>query len=1082
MPRAEVFRLGESGLDVSPLEQQREFSYQIRIYDRSGNKVGEFASGIKNTKLVKFNFGYLRDGGCADFSFTLGDVSPFTIDYHYLVEICFYDQANPWYSGYITKRPERGTAKQQTYSGYGYRKQLDGIRVNEVDTAQEVATIIGDTLDNYITGNTDIVKDTNKIPAAVYAMVSTIYWDRIPASDLFERLRQLAGAYEWGVDEERDFYFRRISTQIFENFWIGKHLDSFKGTEDPEPIRNRLYVKCGRLTDGSDYILQVPDPATEPTASQIAYGLKEDVVTAPEFWPTLDPTDLVTALAGAANPPGTNPGFAIDGNPANYWDSDAGQAVGDYITVDLGTIYNEITRVVLDSTTALARDQFARGFDIRISTTGAFGGEEVVVFTSVTSGDLSTNNPDIRFSPTRGRYVRITLTTVHAAEHWHLGGFGVYQMGTSDVRKWANYILDQKKVIRKKASLTIKKVNELIERKHVIVPYKPRGQWGIYDEDGNHIEDYPVISVQYSLSGDSFDMTAELGELERESISAEFKRQLQRMEEFNMSGVRRSDDLASGVGASPLGITGTMIGKEEIETPHLKANTIVANLIEAGAVTAEKMSILKHLVSGATWTDNNPIAGSVSWTGASVTYNGITYAIADGNTALAYIWWDFSLATGFFQTAGAKPVLADEDFIACFNNGGTHELVWNATLIEGGTIRTGSVNTDELTALAVTTEKLDALAVTAGKINAGAVTAPKINVLKHLVSGAVWGDNDPGAGSVSWTGASVTYNGITYAIADGNTALAYIWWDFSLATGFFQTAGAKPVLADEDFIACFNNGGTHELVWNATLIEGGTIRTGSVNTDELNAGAVTAVKINVADLVNIANLLTVAAGRIAIGANVLGAGLDGILITDAGAVRRMEIGEVAAGIFAVNIRDSAGVLTTDEGEHQEIWRKIYDNTLVAAATTVTLAGLSGDADVQYMVTTKIISGVAAATDYSIRLNNDAGNNYGRTWILGDGAVATSGTLANSIRIFLSDSVAASQIATATAFIWAYRDGQERMVESYYGYRAAVETVGRIALAAQLWNNVGADISSIVFHASQANGFAIGTHFMAFKRV
>ena len=117
----------------------------------------------------------------------------------------------------------------------------------------------------------------------------------------------------------------------------------------------------------------------------------------------------------------------------------------------------------------------------------------------------------------------------------------------------------------------------------------------------------------------------------------------------------------------------------------------------------------------------------------------------------------------------------------------------------------------------------------------GSITTPKLNILKHLVSGATWGDNDPGAGSVSWVGASVTYNGTTYAIADDDTALAYIWWDFSLNTGVFQTAAAKPALTDEDFIACYNNGGTHELVWNATLSEGRTIRTGSVYTDELTA-------------------------------------------------------------------------------------------------------------------------------------------------------------------------------------------------------------------------------------------------------
>ncbi len=949
MTKAGVFKIGESGLDAAPLEQERIFTYQIRIYDRSGNKVGEFASSIKNVRITKFNFGYLRDGGCSDFSFTLGDVSPFTIDYHYRVELCFYDQANPWYSGYVTKRPERGTAKEQTYSGYGYRKQLDGIRVNEVDTAQEVATIIGDTLDNYIVPNTDIVKDTNKIPVAIYAMISTIYWDRIPASDLFERLRQLAGAYEWGVDEERDFYFRAISTQIFENFWIGKHLDSFKGTEDPEPIRNRLYVKCGRLTDGSDYVLQVPDLATEPTASQTAYGLKEEVVTAPEFWPTFDTTDLASGVVPTTNPVAGVPANATDGNIATYWDSGAAQAIGHYIQVDLGAIFDRIARVVLDSSTTLARDEFARGFDIRISTTGAFAGEEVVVFTSTA---LSTTTPDIRFVPVRGRYVRITLTTT-STEPWHLGEFGVYALDTSDVARWAAYILNQKKDIRKKASLTIKKVNELIETKHVIKPFKPRGQWGIYDEDGNKIEDYPVISVKYSLSGDSFDMTAELGELERESIPAELRKQLQRMEEFNMSGVRRSDDLASGIGTSPLGITGTMIGKEEIQTPHLIANIITAALIEAGAVTAEKISILKHLVSGATWTNNNPIAGSVSWSGASVTYNGITYAIADGNTALAYIWWDFSLSTVTFQTAAAKPALADEDFIACFNNAGTHELVWNATLIEGGTIRTGTVDTDELTTLAVTTAKLD-------------------------------------------------------------------------------------------------------------------------------AGAVTAVKMTVADLVDIANLLTVAAGRIVIGANVLGAGLDGMLITDGGAVRRVEIGEVAAGVYSIRLRDSAGVLTVDLGELQDTWIKIYDNTLAANTTKVTIAGLDGDTDEFYKLEFHGINNFAGANGVRIRLNDDAGNNYGREYNIVQGGVNAPGANEPSTYLYGIDWTAANQVSWNETVFWTPTNYERLAITQFVG-RASGTNVGRATRVGAIWSNTVANITSITFTSDNALGMKIGTTIILYKR-
>lgn len=579
MPRAGILRADEGLVDVNVVDRERAFSYEILIYDTSGNKVAEFASHTKNIIVSNLEFGYLRNGGCADFSFTLSEeYAKATIDYNYRVEICFYSQPNPWFTGFITKLPEKGTEPIQQYSGYGYVKQLDWIRVNETDTAEEVADINEDTVDDYIVPNTDIQKDSDKLDSPIYQMVSTVYWDRIPALDMFQRLQQLAGDYEFGVDEERDFYFRAIETDIKEKFWIGKHLTAFKSQEDQEPIRNRLYVKCGRLTDGSDYVFYVEDAGAG--SSQATYGLREEVIVAPEFWPTYSATNLASGIVPTTNPVAGVPANATDGNAATIWDSGAAQAVGHYIQVDLGATFDHISRVVLDSSDDGAKEQYARGFDIRISTTGAFAGEETVVFTST---ELSTDNPDIRFTPVQGRYVRVTLTAAHT-EDWHVGEFEIYELDTSDTERWANYLLAEKKDIRKKATLTIAGVDKLISRKATIKPFKPTGKWGIYNEDGNHIDDYYVLAIKYTLSPGSFDMSAELGELARESIPATFKRTLQRLQEYQMSGVRSSDDLASGIGSSPLGITRTMISKDTIEVPHLKGQKIslYGSLVEMG--------------------------------------------------------------------------------------------------------------------------------------------------------------------------------------------------------------------------------------------------------------------------------------------------------------------------------------------------------------------------------------------------------------------------------------------------------------------------------------------------------------------
>lgn len=822
MTKAGIFKIGESGLDVSPLEQQREFSYQIRIYDRSGNKVAEIASGIKNVTLAQLQFAYLQDGGCADFSFTLGEeFIRATIGYNYRVELCFYNQPNPWYSGFITKLPEKGTDKRQTYSGYGYAKQLSWIRVNEDDLAEEVADIIEDTIDDYIVTNTDIVKDSDKLDSPIYQMISNIYWNRVPASDLFEKLRQLAGDYEWGVDEERDFYFRRISTQVFENFWIGKHLDTFKGTEDPDSVRNKLYVKCGRLTDGSDYVFYVED-----ATSQAAYGLREDVIIAPEFYPTFSATDLASGIVPTTSPVAGVPANMTDGNAATLWDSGAAQAIGNYIQVDLGASFDRIARVVVDSSDAAARDQFARGFDIRISTTGAFAGEEVVAFTTTA---WSTGTPDVRFEPVTGRYVRITLT-IADAEDWHVGLYKVYELDTSDIERWAAYILTQKKDPRKKATLTIKAVNKLIETKHVIKPFKPYGKWGIYAEDGTKIEDYQIKSIKYVLTGNSFDMSAELGQLERESVPAEFKRQLQRLEEFNMSGIRKTDDLAGGTGAKPLGITRTIIGKEQVETPHLVA--------------------------------------------------------------------------------------------------------------------------------------------------------------------------------------------------------------------------------------------------------------GAVTTDILRALSVIASKISVSDLVDIANLLTVAAGRIVIGANVLGVGLDGILITDAGAVRRVELGEVSAGVFALNVRDSGGVLITDEGQVTQRWQKIRETDIIANTQFYDVGGLDGNTDKEYYIWAKWIGGPGAAVgmNYGVRPNGAGGANYSFQTIWGIGG--TPGASLNNAfdHMWMGRADAAGQISQGECFLYA-ESGNPRMgLALFSAMVTAGGNFGRGYTAFTTWHDSGANIVSLRFWADNANGIGIGTHIEVWRRI
>lgn len=85
-----------------------------------------------------------------------------------------------------------------------------------------------------------------------------------------------------------------------------------------------------------------------------------------------------------------------------------------------------------------------------------------------------------------------------------------------------------------------------------------------------------------------------------------------------------------------------------------------------------------------------------------------------------------------------------------------------------------------------------------------------------------------------------------------------------------------------------------------TLIDGG----------DIYAASVTAGKLTIVDLADMANLLTVVSGRIVIGPDALGSGLAGFLLND-GTRDRMKIGEISEGAYAVQIIDAAGVITVD---------------------------------------------------------------------------------------------------------------------------------------------------------------------------
>ena len=180
----------------------------------------------------------------------------------------------------------------------------------------------------------------------------------------------------------------------------------------------------------------------------------------------------------------------------------------------------------------------------------------------------------------------------------------------------------------------------------------------------------------------------------------------------NTSGVASgySPSTAEGVSGTSLGVDATDIDDFSITATKMFTNTII---LDADA-----------------WTNNSPGGGSIAWNAHNVVYNGASYPITAGNTALAYVYWTTGNTT--YTGSATHPALGTTAFMIAINTGGIHTLVWNSSanmVIGTAFIANLAVTTAKINSLAVTTAKIANLNVTEGKIGNLAVTNAKIGLL-----------------------------------------------------------------------------------------------------------------------------------------------------------------------------------------------------------------------------------------------------------------------------------------------------------------------------------------------------------------
>jgi hypothetical protein len=247
--------------------------YRIELRDRSM----EFVT-ILDGRVANIQWGYSPVGGCSDFSFSALS--------KYCTELNFGANFNVriYKRNFTTKAYDlvyQGRIENVEYSvsedkedvqvnGFGYQSELSDIIVNRNYTSTEISAIVKDILDNDVVPNTNVSYQISDLENTGFTPDS-IKFSYVSALECFDKLADICGSREWGVNKNRQFFFKAQTEDIGWRYPIGGKLTSVKMNSSSREIANRIIV-LGKEVSGSKYIY-----TKDYTQSQLKYKRRDKV-------------------------------------------------------------------------------------------------------------------------------------------------------------------------------------------------------------------------------------------------------------------------------------------------------------------------------------------------------------------------------------------------------------------------------------------------------------------------------------------------------------------------------------------------------------------------------------------------------------------------------------------------------------------------------------------------------------------------------------------------------------------------------------------------------------------------------------
>lgn len=261
-----------------------EPGFVIRHYGRNDVLQRVFDSRVQYSDLLEVYWDEVEHGP-SEFRLKVPRELATAWTHYDRIDIHPFRDPRPWFSGYVTRVPDQDSTRwPDDVQGRGWHRFLERVTLTGSWQDVQVREIVDDVARD-LEHRARVVYDGRKIDGGEYVVQGPFSPTRQVVSSALDDLATLAGAHHWGVDAERDLWFRPVDTEERYWKWLGAHVNNVVLYEDSADLVNLLHVKSGKVQGaGQDTYVGYKEDAP----SQVNYGIREGEETAPSFLETAD--------------------------------------------------------------------------------------------------------------------------------------------------------------------------------------------------------------------------------------------------------------------------------------------------------------------------------------------------------------------------------------------------------------------------------------------------------------------------------------------------------------------------------------------------------------------------------------------------------------------------------------------------------------------------------------------------------------------------------------------------------------------------------------------------------------------------